>query len=314
MTNRQFLPDIAQAQMLFGIPQRVGFRRDDDGNLLVLLTAPGSEAVVGLRGGHVRTWRRTGGAADVLWLADRRPADPAKRIRGGIPICWPWFGAHRSDPNAPAHGIARSAQFQMVGSWVDAERTFLQLSLADRSALSGALSQCELSLQFTIGEELRVDLTTVNLSVEPVGITQALHSYFRISDIGAVRVEGLEGCAYIDTLDGWRTREQIGAVTFGGEVDRIYASLGRTIRLVDPGFSRTIRIDCAGSQSAVVWNPWIEKSQRLGDMAEDDYRRMVCIETANAGGDVIALAPALAHRLSAVIREEPTTAATLSSS
>lgn len=290
--------------MLFGIPQRVGFKHDEDGSLLVVLTSPASEAVVAVKGGHVRTWRRTASAHDVLWLAGQRPADLNKPVRGGIPICWPWFGAHPSEQGAPAHGIARVSAFEIVGTWVDDRQTFLQLALVDRSALTRALAHCELSLQITVGDDLRVDLTTVNLSDEPVAITQALHSYFRVGDIADVRVEGLEGCSYIDTLDGWQTKSESGAITFAGEVDRIYASQGREIQLYDSGLSRAIRIDSSGSLSCVVWNPWIEKSQRLGDMAADDYRRMVCIETANAGGDVVALAPALAHRLTAVIREE----------
>lgn len=302
--KRSHLPDIAQAQMMFGIPQRVGFKRDEDGELIVTLSSPASEATVALRGGHIRTWRRTGSLAEVLWLSETRPADPGKPVRGGIPICWPWFGAHARDATAPAHGVARTSRFRIMGSWVDAERTFVQLELDDRAALNGPFAQCELSLQITVGDELRVDLTTVNLADEPVTISQALHSYFRIDDIGDIRIEGLEGRPYIDALDGWRTKAAPEPVTFEGEVDRIYGTHGCTIRLVDPGLSRVIRIDSAGSGSSVVWNPWVDKSKRLGDMAEGAYRRMVCIETANAGADVVVLAPALAHRLSAVIREE----------
>lgn len=308
------LNPVAQAQMLFGIPQRVGFSLDDSEGLLMTLTAPSSEVTVALMGGHVQTWTRFRGEApgptdapvgdEILWLSPERPVDPAKPRRGGIPICWPWFGAHPSDPDQPAHGIARTAAFKLLGTWVDDERTHVQLALADRSSLIAPFANCEISIQLSVGPDLRLDLTTMNLGDDDVDLSQALHTYFRVDDIAEVRVEGLEGASYIDALDGWLEKQQTGPVTFSEEVDRIYTTSETPLELLDTSAGRRVRIVTSGSRSAVVWNPWIEKSKRLGDMGLEGYRQMVCIETANAGHDRIVLKPRLAHRLTAILSVE----------
>jgi len=137
-------------------------------------------------------------------------------------------------------------------------------------------------------------------------ISQALHSYFAVSDIHQVRVEGLAGCPYIDTLLDWQQRQQQdGDLAFNGETDRIYLQLPTTLQLIDPAWKRSIRLTTRGSRSAVLWNPWIDKAKRLSSYADDAWQRMACIETANVLDDVVVLQPGQQHLLGVSSHRNP---------
>jgi glucose-6-phosphate 1-epimerase len=151
-----------------------------------------------------------------------------------------------------------------------------------------------------LSEILTLSLTTRNLGAVEFSLTQALHSYFRVEEIADLDVLGLKNIPFIDQLEPGALKTDSGPVRITREVDRIYQGVSGPITLKD-GAARLIRIEAQGSSSAVLWNPWIEKSARLGDMGEDGYRRMVCVETANAGADVIVLPAHASHTLTAII-------------
>jgi glucose-6-phosphate 1-epimerase len=237
----------------------------------VIRIADGSnEVLVSPLGAQVVSWRHRG--REMLWLTST--VQEGKPLRGGIPVCWPWFGPHPSDPAQPAHGIARMAAWQVCKSYHNG------ISLGMEHA--GLTAQLDVML----GNDLSLTLTTHNTGPAPVTITAALHTYLAVDDIARVRVTGLDGAAYIDKIDGDARRIQRGDLVFDREVDRIYTA-DRTI--LHDG-DRSIQVD-HDSHCLVAWNPWIAKSARLGDMAPDDYRRMVCLETAWAGDDVRILSP-----------------------
>ncbi|MEO1205530.1 MAG: D-hexose-6-phosphate mutarotase [Pseudomonadota bacterium] len=293
--------DIAE----FEIDDRVAVGQNVDGETTLRLSAPGAELVLSLNGGHIQSCRIGGGSDDLLWMSTERPVDPAKPRRGGIPVCWPWFGAHQDDPALPSHGTARTSAFGVTDTGADAEWTWAMLSLLDRSRLPAAYAGADLQLHVRVGPRLIVTLQTTNSGAQTIPLTQALHTYFNIADIADVAIDGLAGCPYADALDGLAIRSHDGPVNFAGEVDRIYNTQGREITLCDFGLSRTIRLASKGSLSSVVWNPWVAKSERLGDMGPEGYRRMVCIETANAGADVVQLRPGQQHRLTADLSVGP---------
>lgn len=250
----------------------------------VRLTYGADHALVALEGAHVVTWRH--GGRDMLWCAASRP--PGKPLRGGIPVCWPWFGSNPDDPSQPSHGVARLRTWTIVEQ--SAELVVMALSEATLSA----------RLEVELGDNLRVSLATANNGTEPVAVSAALHTYLAVDDIGNVRVTGLDGATYADKLDGFTRKVQQGEVRFTGETDRIYATDG-PVRMTEG--ARTLEIDGAGtSRSTVVWNPWVETSARLGDMAPGDYRRMLCLETAWAGNDARILAPGASATLTTVLR------------
>ncbi|WP_372809391.1 D-hexose-6-phosphate mutarotase [Litorivivens sp.] len=241
---------------------------------------------------------------DVLWLSDDARFQQGKSIRGGIPLCWPWFGPHPNDSDKPAHGFVRNRYWQLtaltrVG---DASLARFRLSEFDQTLYQPKLS---LELEISVGDSLKVQLTTTNNSQESATVSSALHSYFAISDIGDIQITGLEDKPFRDAVNNNSTCLQRGPIRFSGELDRVYQNVDAEICIHDPGLERVISISGTGSQSAVVWNPWVEKSLRLGDMGKDGYRNMVCVETANADQDARTLKPGATHHLVACIQVKP---------
>ena len=167
------------------------------------------------------------------------------------------------------------------------------------------LGEADLRLVVSLTDKLQVDLTTQNTGVAGFDLTEALHTYFAIGSIAEIAVRGLEGGTYQDKLQDYAVQSQQGAITFPGEVDRIYEDTAADVLIDDRGNARRIRVAKAGSTSTVVWNPWIEKSKRLSGMTDDGYLGMVCVETTNAGGDVVTLEPRATHRLSTILSVEP---------
>ncbi len=250
-----------------------------------------------LQGAHVTSWQPAG-HKPVLWMSRSSLFQPGKPIRGGVPICFPWFGPHASDPSAPAHGFARTALWEVTDARTTPEGG-ISLTLQTRID--------SFSVRFTVefGSVLQMTLTT-----EPVpgtGTSQrfedALHTYFSVSDVRNISITDLEQARYIDKVDGAGEKPAAGsAIEFTGETDRVYLNTVAECQLVDPGCHRRIAISKSGSQSTVVWNPWIAKSARMPDFGDHEWPEMVCIETANVGGNAIELAPNSSHSTTVVIR------------
>jgi len=254
-------------------------------------------AEIALQGGHIFHFAPCD-KEPLLWLSDESPFEYGKAIRGGVPICWPAFGMN--NPKLPQHGFARTCMFSFVSSReIDEGTTEVVLSLIDNE-ISRALwnNKFELLLKITVSNELSIELTTVNKDKKSFTITQALHSYFQISDISNIAIQGLNQKPYLDALSGI-IHHQDGDVTFDKEVDRVYQEVDANIVLKDT--DRSIELEHSGSSSSVIWNPWIEKGKRMSGMSDDAYKEFVCIETANAYGDFKVLEPGESHTLKAVI-------------
>jgi D-hexose-6-phosphate mutarotase len=262
-------------------------------------------ARVALQGAQVLTYAPRGGAP-VLWLSRRAVFAPGKAVRGGIPVCWPWFGPHPTDPSKPAHGFARTAIWTLEA----ASRTTdggheLVLSLPPRAgAACGWTYPVELNLTITIGSALGLALCSRNNGSAPVVIGGALHSYFSVGDVGKIRILGLEGKSFVDQLAPSETKSEPVPIGIAGETDRVYDDPGPQSVIDDELLARRIFIEKTGSRSTVVWNPWLEKGRRLADVGQDQVRDFVCVETANALKNVVTLPPGGEHRLGLVIRAE----------
>jgi len=252
------------------------------------------KARVALHGAHVMSWRPQG-EEEVLYLSPDAVYREGKAIRGGIPICWPWFNAHPTDPDAPSHGIARTRFWEMIGAEEDEEGVALRFAMAD------GIWKAEVTVK--AGLDLEVSLESVNTTEIPIVVSGALHSYFSVSDIENVRVVNLEDADFLDTIGEPTMRKQKGAITFSGEVDAIYDSAGKVL-LVDDVSGRTILIEKGGSPSTVVWNPWAEKAVAMGDLPDEDYRKFCCIEAAIANDKAVIVMPGNSHVLSTRISVE----------
>jgi glucose-6-phosphate 1-epimerase len=262
------------------------------------LAVPGGEAIVALDGGHVVAWEPRG-HKPVLWLSPGRPT-AGKALRGGIPVCWPWFADHPTDTTKPAHGFVRTRPWRLVAASRKAEVVRVQLSIATHAddALIWPHSAC-VDIVVTLGETLALDLVTHNTGTDTFALTQALHTYFAVGDSAKVTVEGFDGLSYADKLDGFSRRRQTGVITFAGEVDRIYDTHDGHAVIIDRHWQRRIEIAKSGSRSSVVWNPGAVKGAQLGDLGSDGWRRFVCVETCNAGRDIVHLDPRAVQTLSA---------------
>jgi D-hexose-6-phosphate mutarotase len=275
----------------FGIPGEVEFKVGQHGALVAEVGNAHGRATVACQGAQVLTWAPTG-QPPVVWLSPAAQFTSGKSLRGGVPVCWPWFGAHPEDVSKPAHGFARNLDWQVAEAARLGDATRLVMRFAPGDAQRALWPHhAELTLSVTVSEHLRLDLTTRNTGHEPFTLTQALHTYFHVGDIASARVEGLQGCDYVDRLAADARVRQEGPVVIDREVDRIYVGCPGEVFIADTHFKRRIRITKVGSRSYVVWNPWVEKGAKFGDMGEGGYRRMLCVETTNAWDDTVTVVP-----------------------
>jgi D-hexose-6-phosphate mutarotase len=287
----------------FVIPGQLGFRTGAGGLTYVDIDNHGGRATICLQGAHVVSYRPKSQSEPVVWVSDAAKFAAGKSIRGGVPVCWPWFGPHASEASYPAHGFARTVDWTVVASRKrNDSRTEITLQMLDNEQTRTQWpNPTRLTLTISVGARLEVALATTNLGDAPLQIGEALHTYFHISDIGEVTVTGLEGCTFHDKVENFARRKQSGAIGFKGEVDRVYVDTPADCVIEDPGLKRRIRIAKTGSQSTVVWTPWVEKAEKMGDMGKGKsgagWREMVCVESANAMDNVVTVAPGETHTM-----------------
>lgn len=260
---------------------------------------PFSIVRLSLHGGQVVSFEPDG-FDDLLWVSPIT-AMPPKAIRGGVPVCWPYFGRQGQPDDAPQHGHARISRWPLTDVRREGDGSVvLKLALPVRDGVP-----LELQMSVHVGRELRQSIDTLHRGDAPYRLTQALHTYFRVADATRVQVTGLDGLRYADKYDG-DTHVQSGVWSLHdprdpGRSDRIYAGTGHRFDLLDPVASRRIRLDTFGSRSLVVWNPGEAGARDIADLPDDGWRNFVCLEPANAGEDAIELEPGQRHRLSHVI-------------
>jgi len=294
------MKNAAQLNKQFGIEGQLTFRDDASGLVVADFSNAQATASLCLQGAHLMNWQPKSQAQPVVWLSRDAKMAAGKSIRGGAPVCWPWFGAHATEATFPGHGYARAVPWQVMESGVEpngATRLTLRLVDSDKTRAQWEHS-CNVELSVVVGETLRMSLTTENTGTQDFVIGEALHTYLQISDIGAVRVMGLDGCEYWDKVGGSVLKKQAGAVTFASEVDRVYINTAAECVIHDDKLKRCIHIKKSGSQSTVVWTPWVEKATKMGDMGQPDgWREMVCIESVNAIENVVTVAAGTKHAL-----------------
>ncbi|MGD8843440.1 MAG: D-hexose-6-phosphate mutarotase [Gammaproteobacteria bacterium] len=265
-----------------------------------------ARARVSVYGGQVLSFRPLDVSEDLLFVSTASQYREGKAIRGGIPVCWPWFGADPEDLGRPSHGLVRNRLWRVLetDALPDGE-TRIVLGTGDSDDTRAMWPHAfDLRLQITVGSTLGLALVTRNTGDKPFRLTQALHTYFRVADIDRVRVLGLEDTAYIDKTSGGKRNIQSGATTVDTEVDRIYTDVRRELLMVDQGLDRRVRITATGSRTAVVWNPWKHVAEKMADLEAADYRRFICVETANAADEVIEIAPGGEYHLGTHYRIE----------
>ncbi len=274
-----------------------------------------AHAEVFLQGAQLTHYQRVN-EEPLLFLSDACEYKAGSPLRGGIPICWPWFGdldknsaplteqyASTDIQQAPAHGFVRNRYWDVDSiTQPHDELTIIELSYTTQGEALWPFTTA-LLYRIEIGQTLSVSLTVKNMDDRPCIFTTALHTYFSVNDIADATIQGFDQAHYWDALDSdeqgrWQEKQQQQDITFAQEVDRIYQGLCSAL-LKDK--HRNTSVKATGSESTVVWNPWVDKSIRLSQFNDNDYQRMVCIETANAANDHIVLAPKAVHTLAVEI-------------
>ncbi|RAU48595.1 MULTISPECIES: D-hexose-6-phosphate mutarotase [unclassified Pseudomonas] len=278
-----------------------------------------AELVVAQQGAHIVSYQ-VDGDEPLIWSNPNAVYNHGKAIRGGMPICWPWFGNFQRNPQsvqamrrssepANAHGEVRAIDWELMGMGEDGEALIIEfIQPKAEGHLPGWPHVVGVKLQIRMDTALNVSLASFNAGDHDVTLSQALHTYFAVSDVHQISIQGLDGVSYLNTLESWEKQNvQAGDIRFTGETDRIYQDTPARVSIIDPAWKRRIEIQTQGSKSSVVWNPWVEKTKTFSDMGADDWTGMVCVETANVMTDVVTLKPGNMHVMGVSLWAEPLT-------
>ncbi len=259
-----------------------------------------ASAVVSLYGGQLLSYQPHG-EKDLLWLSPTAVFKQGTAIRGGIPVCWPWFGKRKE--GGSNHGYARISNWELITAEAleDGDTRLCLTRIPAESTDEKGAVKASLQLEIVVGKALKICLHTINNGAEVIRLSQALHSYFAVSNVEHITISGLDNTCYDDSASGQSECIQQGDVVLSGEVDRIYLNTSTTCAIHDPGLNRTIMIEKEGSNSTVVWNPGADLAATMADIPESDFISMVCVETATAPQLPVELGSGQSHQLTARI-------------
>ena len=289
----QLSPDVARVEAgQGGLPRLV-------------INSPFSTAHVYLHGAHVTHFQQHGGEP-MLSMSGKSYFAPGKPIRGGIPLIFPWFGPRTDDSTAPAHGFARTVDWKLIDAAASSDAVTVRLELVSGDATRKWLpNDFRLIYSIRIGSTLDLSLEVQNLSQSALRFEEALHTYLKVKDVRQVSIDGLSGKTFIDKTDAGERKVQSGPIRITAETDRVYLDTTQAVSATDPGMNRRLVVSKTGSQSTVIWNPWIDKAKAMSDFGDDEWPGMLCIETANAADNAISLASEQSHVMSATIAVQP---------
>ncbi len=284
----------------FKIEPQLNITQDENSLEYIEISNDLATAKIALQGGHIISWQPKAQEHPVLWVSSNARYQKGRSIRGGVPICWPWFGAHPTDGTLCPHGFARVIPWQLIMAEPTRRgATRIVLQMTETAEARRQLSYPYLlSMTITVGDTLRIELSTTNKSTHPFLVGEAFHTYFNISDIANVTVTGLQDTLFADKVFDYERRLQRGDITFNGEFDRVYLNTTSDSVIEDTGLNRQIRIGTSRSQSTIVWTPWVDKAEQMTDMGtKDEWRRTVCVETGNALDNAVVISPNKTHTM-----------------
>ncbi len=298
------MQNIDDLQKTFGIADRVRIDAGKGGLARVVVTTPIAEAEIYLNGAHVTHFKPASSKAPVLFLSTESKFTAGKAIRGGVPICFPWFGPLEGHDTAPSHGFARTSEWTLLSTESVADGSVVvRLGLAGTGSESKVWPHAFRAVYtVTVGAELKLGFKVEHVGGEPFLFEEALHSYFVVGDIKTVSVTGLAATEFIDkTLAGKHLTEGGNPIRIESETDRVYVDTDAACEILDPVLQRMVRIKKKHSGSTVVWNPWIAKSKALPDLGDDEWPGFLCIESANIGPSAVILRDGASHETEVTI-------------
>lgn len=252
-----------------------------------------SKTLLTLQGAHLVSYTQSG--VERLWMSSNSLFESRKPIRGGVPICWPWFGPHSSDTSRPAHGFARTAIWQLLEQSSNNESALVRLGFSSTDA--DYPLEAEYQIELT-EHSLEMRLITGNVGGHRIELTEALHTYLPVSDLENASLHGLAEVRYADKLrDYAQALEDRKAVYLTEPTDRVYYDSSEKLDLVDTGTGATTEITKQGSGTTVVWNAGEVIAAGMADLGAENYRGYICVEAANALETAVMLEPGQSHTL-----------------
>lgn len=301
---------VASVGAAVSLPAGVRLEQGPGGLERLAIAAAEGEALIYLHGAHVAHFQPKG-QRPVIWMSKNSTyatGKPGKAMRGGVPIIFPWFADNVPTKGAPMHGIARIFPWTLAAcsALPDGKIRAVLTLRADERTRTLCAHDFSLTYTVTVGATLELSLEVSNTGKQAFTYEEALHTYFAVGDVRQVAIAGFEGAPYIDKVDAFKRKPgEPSSFLLTAETDRVYSSHTATVTLTDPTWQRRIVVRKAGSQSTVLWNPWIAKGAALADLAGEQWPFMLCVETANVGHDARQLAPGKSHRLTQMISLEP---------
>jgi glucose-6-phosphate 1-epimerase len=265
---------------------------------MVEVVTPWSTAGIYLHGAHVSHFKRRD-EPPILFLSQCSRFNSNDPIRGGVPVIFPWFGPK---DNLGQHGFARIKDWELKEFAPAADgRVSVRFQLPE-SPEAANLPKHRVEFIVIVDEKLTMEFVVENNSNETFTYEDCLHTYFEVSDISAVSIKGLKGANYLDKVENFAEKTETNdVIRISSEVDRVYLNTRSTVEILDEALKRRIIVEKEGSDSTVVWNPWIAKAQQLSDFGNDEYQRMVCVESGNVGANAVKLAAGQKHTLKVTI-------------
>jgi glucose-6-phosphate 1-epimerase len=296
MTN---MTTITQLNQRFNADGAVRFEAGNGGLTRAVLQAQGAESHVYLHGAHV-THYRPADQRDALFLSRLSHFAPGKPIRGGVPICFPWF----SNAHEPAHGYARLEEWEVESAGRrgdDAVELVLRMTASPKKSAHWP-HEAQVRFRLRLGAALGMTLEVSNSSDVPITFEEALHTYLAIGDVRQAKLHGLAGTSFLDKGSGGKTTlQEKDPLVFSEYTDRVYLDTRSTCIVDDPAWKRRIEVSKTHSNNTVVWNPWIERAHQMEDFGDDQWPDMLCVETANVGQTAVTLEAGQTHAMGAVV-------------
>ncbi len=285
----------------FGLPGVAEVVSGQGGLAVVRVTSQAATAEIYLHGAQVTSWKPAD-ADEVLFVSAQSRFEDGKAIRGGIPICFPWFRGKADDAKAPAHGVVRTKEWEVTGIAQEGDAVTVTLATeSDEASRKWWPHEFRAEYRVRVGAQLSLALMVVNSGGTAMRFEEALHTYHRVGDAEQVRVTGLDGTAYLDNMDGNREKQQTGDVVFTAPTDNAYLKTTEALEVVDPVLGRRIRTEKGNSLTTVVWNPWREGAKALADLGDEEWREMACVEASNIIGYAVELGAGEKHTMTAVL-------------
>lgn len=294
--------DLDELDEKFSIEGEVGFAELEEDLVFVTVSNKYADADICLYGAHVTSFRPQN-SMDLLWMSPDSNFEVGKPIRGGIPVCFPWFGPHKTDSEKPQHGFGRLMYWDVAGTSTlpgGETQVRLQLCSSDETKVYWPHDFCA-EMIFTVGQTLVATLKVTNTSAKPFEYSCALHSYYSLSAIENITISGLQGVGYYNQLTSEKDVQEEELLKIEGPLTRHYLNTEAPVVIFDHIFRRKIKADKSGSKVTTVWNPGEETCGQIGDLPDDAYETFVCVEATNAFNFPISLQPGESYETSAII-------------